>query len=738
MLRRSQIAVLQDPEVPCGTLNIERCCAVLRNNGTNNMCLKNTALNARVPCADKRTGARLTQSNLARFVQEATNPDRRAQMQRCMDSWPDNWENDDDQGGDDHNHAARALTPAQIQQQEREEAARQQREAEAAERQRAEERQRLENAARQQRAAEAAERQRLEETQRAAAAAEAERLYWLSPEGKAELQRRLKAQAKKNANSIEKNATNSVARGYPRMAFDLTFGVLSSAWSFAKGYAMDQADLEKFKRELKSEQAELDRQRQIRDKLEAGLNSATAQGNALLEEDLANRFEARNLNFEKALAKLSEAAKKVKDEEAALQRKDILARKYEEEQAEAAKQAEQKQYLSDAKKTIQERKLREMEANRERLEREHTEREMARLRENARQRKIKEDALNKREAERERERELAAERDRMINSRARNAHRATQAELTAIQQAQQRNRMINSRARNAHRATQAELTAIQQAKQIELAATAEAAAKMALVQDALKKETKEQVSEAKARESGEAEITKALHQLEGLAQRESLSPAQEAEAVKLVRKISNGISNSVSATAESQIESQIDSRIETEMARTVMTEEHVRRLETLLVEDMATTPMSGFHKSEIKRIILSKIRELREILISTYRYQLVDPDINDRERKDIQRILRELIASHAAQAARAAARAANTNPGSATAAARETPDDDDENLGATRKGGYSLKKGELYDRKGRLLYSGELVDGVPHGKGTAYDVESGKGYKAKFKGGKML
>jgi hypothetical protein len=44
----------------------------------------------------------------------------------------------------------------------------------------------------------------------------------------------------------------------------------------------------------------------------------------------------------------------------------------------------------------------------------------------------------------------------------------------------------------------------------------------------------------------------------------------------------------------------------------------------------------------------------------------------------------------------------------------------------------------LLDKYGRILYKGEMHDGLPHGKGIAFDPETGKGFKAYFKGGFML
>jgi len=641
MMRRSQISLLDDPPLVCKELDIEQCCAVLPDS----LCIKNKVINARNPCAlNKKNPTGLTQSSLASALARSRNPDRVTEMRRCMGKWPHNWKDDDD--GDDHNDngAARALTEAEIEEGERQEAARQQAaypvsrqrvpngaetQLLAAARQQAEEearhraaRQHAEEEARQraarQRAANVA-RQQAEEEEYAREVARID-AYWKSPEGIAEKHRRSKAQAEKNANTIQKKATNSVARGFAGTVLDYTVWTLATSWSIAKGAAKGQSDLESFKRERKAAQAEWDRQLKIRNTLVSSINGTN---NPDLVEELDKKFEATHANFEKISGELRAAAKKVKDEEAALEEKIRLAKK-------AAREAELKQYLSDKKKEIQERKLREMQAEGERLEKERIERERARLQENARLRAVREAALREREAERGREEEREAERNRMINSRAKSAHRATQAQLKAI-----------SRAKNAHRATVAELTAIHQAKQIELAAMAAAEEEMVPVQVALKNETKEQVSEVRERESGEAQITEDLQRLKQLATSSSLNASQEAEAVRLVRRVSNGISNSVSATQERHIEQ---------------------------------------------------------------------------------------------------AHAENTNSGSATAAARETPYNEEktDEPKNTRKGGYSLKTGNLYDKKGRLMYSGELVDGVPHGKGTAYDVENGKGYKGKFKDGKML
>jgi hypothetical protein len=46
--------------------------------------------------------------------------------------------------------------------------------------------------------------------------------------------------------------------------------------------------------------------------------------------------------------------------------------------------------------------------------------------------------------------------------------------------------------------------------------------------------------------------------------------------------------------------------------------------------------------------------------------------------------------------------------------------------------------GSLYDNKGKLLYRGEMKNGVPHGYGTGYYANGKVGHTGMFKGGKIV
>ena len=46
--------------------------------------------------------------------------------------------------------------------------------------------------------------------------------------------------------------------------------------------------------------------------------------------------------------------------------------------------------------------------------------------------------------------------------------------------------------------------------------------------------------------------------------------------------------------------------------------------------------------------------------------------------------------------------------------------------------------GSLYDEKGKLLYRGEMKNGVPHGYGTGYYANGKVGHVGMFKGGKIV
>ena len=46
--------------------------------------------------------------------------------------------------------------------------------------------------------------------------------------------------------------------------------------------------------------------------------------------------------------------------------------------------------------------------------------------------------------------------------------------------------------------------------------------------------------------------------------------------------------------------------------------------------------------------------------------------------------------------------------------------------------------GSLYDNKGKLLYRGEMKNGVPHGYGTGYYSNGKVGHVGIFKGGKIV
>jgi hypothetical protein len=46
--------------------------------------------------------------------------------------------------------------------------------------------------------------------------------------------------------------------------------------------------------------------------------------------------------------------------------------------------------------------------------------------------------------------------------------------------------------------------------------------------------------------------------------------------------------------------------------------------------------------------------------------------------------------------------------------------------------------GSLYDKKGKLLYRGEMKNGLPHGYGTGYYANGKVGHVGMFKGGKIV
>jgi hypothetical protein len=46
--------------------------------------------------------------------------------------------------------------------------------------------------------------------------------------------------------------------------------------------------------------------------------------------------------------------------------------------------------------------------------------------------------------------------------------------------------------------------------------------------------------------------------------------------------------------------------------------------------------------------------------------------------------------------------------------------------------------GSLYDNKGKLLYRGEMKNGLPHGYGTGYYANGKVGHVGMFKGGKIV
>ena len=46
--------------------------------------------------------------------------------------------------------------------------------------------------------------------------------------------------------------------------------------------------------------------------------------------------------------------------------------------------------------------------------------------------------------------------------------------------------------------------------------------------------------------------------------------------------------------------------------------------------------------------------------------------------------------------------------------------------------------GSLYDKKGKLLYRGQMKNGVPHGYGTGYYANGKVGHTGMFKGGKIV
>jgi antitoxin component YwqK of YwqJK toxin-antitoxin module len=46
--------------------------------------------------------------------------------------------------------------------------------------------------------------------------------------------------------------------------------------------------------------------------------------------------------------------------------------------------------------------------------------------------------------------------------------------------------------------------------------------------------------------------------------------------------------------------------------------------------------------------------------------------------------------------------------------------------------------GSLYDKKGKLLYRGQMKNGLPHGYGTGYYANGKVGHVGMFKGGKIV
>jgi antitoxin component YwqK of YwqJK toxin-antitoxin module len=51
---------------------------------------------------------------------------------------------------------------------------------------------------------------------------------------------------------------------------------------------------------------------------------------------------------------------------------------------------------------------------------------------------------------------------------------------------------------------------------------------------------------------------------------------------------------------------------------------------------------------------------------------------------------------------------------------------------------HKVGGGSLYDNKGKLLYRGEMKNGVPHGYGTGYYANGKVGHTGMFKGGKIV
>jgi len=279
--------------------------------------------------------------------------------------------------------------------------------------------------------------------------------------------------------------------------------------------------------------------------------------------------------------------------------------------------------------------------------------------------------------------------------------------------------MTNSRAINAQRGSDAEQILLEAARAVD--------AEMEPAQENLCAQMNQLVSEARAIKLDDAKMSKSIEKLEQSLEASSnaiAGAAQAAQTVKLLRTVSGEISERVHAVLEENLQ-------------TVHSEDSLRREELRMLESIATTPMGDLHSEEQHRLISASITRRRQQLIAEYKDMLENIEMSAEDQQELQRLLQELQEANEEDRVRFQEAERRRN-----AAARETPDEDDEKEPGTpdntRKGGYSLEKGKLYDRKGRLLYSGELVDGVPHGKGTAYDVESGKGYKAKFKGGKML
>ena len=279
--------------------------------------------------------------------------------------------------------------------------------------------------------------------------------------------------------------------------------------------------------------------------------------------------------------------------------------------------------------------------------------------------------------------------------------------------------MTNSRAINAQRGSDAEQILLEAARAVD--------AEMEPAQENLCAQMNQLVSEARAIKLDDAKMSKSIEKLEQSLEASSnaiAGAAQAAQTVKLLRTVSGEISERVHAVLEENLQ-------------TVHSEDSLRREELRMLESIATTPMGDLHSEEQHRLISASITRRRQQLIAEYKDMLENIEMSAEDQQELQRLLQELQEANEEDRVRFQEAERRRN-----ATARETPDEDDEKEPGTpdntRKGGYSLEKGKLYDRKGRLLYSGELVNGVPHGKGTAYDVESGKGYKAKFKGGKML